>query len=287
MTRQLPLPWVFFASWNSSHKRRLVGSWWMTRVITCNLNGIRSAARKGFFEWLEHQDADVVCLQEVRAQEEQLRDPSYHPEPYHCYYCDAEKKGYAGTALYSRVAPLATEKGLGWEPIDGEGRWISAEFPDIIIASLYFPSGSSGEHRQAIKFEVMDRFVADLERLIVHDKDVMICADWNICHQNIDLANWRANQKNSGFLPEEREWLSMVYDRIGWLDGFRVINKEPHQYTWWSNRGQARAKNVGWRLDYPMISPGLAPKVVSASIATETRFSDHAPLTMDYNVSLD
>lgn len=258
----------------------------MLRVITFNANGIRSAARKGFFEWLPHQNADVICVQEVRAQESQLTDPCYFPKGYHCHYFDAKKKGYAGTAIYTREKPLRIQKGLGWEPIDEEGRWISAVFPNITIASLYFPSGSSGDHRQAIKFEVMERFGKFLEDLIQTKQHVMICADWNICHKEIDLANWRGNQKNSGFLPEERAWLSTMYEKIGWADGFRVINQEPHQYTWWSNRGQARANNVGWRLDYPMISPNLCAKVQSAIIITDMHFSDHAPLLMDYDISL-
>lgn len=256
------------------------------RVISFNANGIRSAARKGFFEWLEKQHADVVCIQEVRAQEEQLTDDCYRPKGYHCYYYDAQKKGYAGTALYTISKPLSVSKGLGWQPIDDEGRWLCAVFPNITIASLYFPSGSSGAHRQDIKFKVMDAFMINMKEMLSSKKNTMICADWNICHQNIDLANWRGNQKNSGFLPEERAWLSTLYDDVGWIDGFRVVNQEPHQYTWWSNRGQARANNVGWRLDYPMITPGLRSKVKSASIATDIHFSDHAPLIMDYDLSL-
>ena len=258
----------------------------MIRVITFNANGIRSAARKGFFDWLKEQNADVVCVQEVRAHETQLEDACYYPEGYHCYYCDAQKKGYAGTALYTREKPLKVNKSLGWAPMDEEGRWVSAQFPNITIASLYFPSGSSGEHRQAIKFKVMDRFAKDLKKLIASGQHAMVCADWNICHQEIDLANWRGNQKNSGFLPEERAWLTKMYDEVGWLDGFRAINQEPHQYTWWSNRGQARANNVGWRLDYPLITPSMRDLVKAAKISTDVHFSDHAPLIMDYDLSL-
>jgi exodeoxyribonuclease-3 len=259
----------------------------MVRVITFNANGIRSAARKGFFDWLKLQNADVVCLQEIRAHEEQLNDSCYYPEGYHCYYRSATKKGYAGTALYTREKPLSVNTEIGWDPLDEEGRWIHAKFANISIASMYFPSGSSGEHRQSLKFQAMDKFTHELKKLIDSEKHMMICADWNICHKEIDLTNWRANQKNSGFLPVEREWLSMVYDEIGWIDGFRVINQQPHQYTWWSNRGQARANNVGWRLDYPMITPAMRDLVKEAKIDTDMRLSDHAPLIMDYDISLN
>lgn len=256
------------------------------RIISFNANGIRSARRKGFFEWLAKQDAEIICIQEVRAQEEQLTEDCYYPDQYQCYYYDAQKKGYSGTAIYTRTKPLTVEKGTGWDPIDSEARWILARYNRINVASLYFPSGSAGQHRLDIKLLVMKKFSKILKSLINEDKPCIICADWNICHKEIDLANWRGNQKNSGFLPEERAWLDDVYDNIGWLDAFRVVCKEPHQYTWWSNRGQARAKNVGWRLDYPLITPDLCNKVQKAHIVTDYHFSDHAPLIMDYDINL-
>ena len=254
------------------------------RVITANTNGIRSAARKGFFDWLQEQQADVICIQETKAQIHNLQDAEFYPKGFYCYYCDAQKKGYSGTALYSRVQPRSVHFGLGWEPCDGEGRWLQADFGELSVVSLYLPSGSSSEERQQLKYGFMDKLYGDLERLKASGREVIICADWNICHREIDLKNWRANQKNSGFLPEERAWLDKVYEQLGFVDSFRQVNQEAEQYTWWSNRGQAWAKNVGWRLDYQLITPGLVAKVRAASIYKDQRFSDHAPLIMDYDL---
>lgn len=252
------------------------------RIMTLNCNGIRAAARKGFFDWLENFEVDIVCLQETRAQIDQLTDPLFHPKGFHCHYYDAEKKGYAGTAIYSRVKPNAVSKGLGFAIADTEGRYVQADFDGLSIASLYLPSGSSGEDRQARKFEFMDAYMQHMKKLRTHDREYIICGDWNICHHEIDLKNWRSNQKNSGFLPEERQWLDVLYDKVGYLDAFRLVNREADQYSWWSNRGQARANNVGWRLDYHVITPGIADKVISAEIYTEQHFSDHAPVILEY-----
>jgi exodeoxyribonuclease-3 len=258
----------------------------MTKIITCNTNGIRAAGRKGFFTWLAKQQADVVCIQETKAQVHQLEDPLFHPSGYHCYYNDAIKKGYSGTALYSRVKPRKVTSSLGWEPLDGEGRYLQADFDKISVVSLYLPSGSSSEEGLTKKYRFMDAFFEHLKALRRKRREFVICADWNICHQNIDLKNWRSNQKNSGFLPAERAWLDRVYDELKYVDSFRLVNQEPEQYTWWSNRGQSWDKNVGWRLDYQMITPGLKDRVQSASIYREERFSDHAPHTMvfDWNI---
>ncbi|MCH7817416.1 MAG: exodeoxyribonuclease III [Proteobacteria bacterium] len=252
------------------------------RIMTLNCNGIRAAARKGFFDWLGNFEVDIVCLQETRAQIDQLTDPLFHPKGFHCHYYDAEKKGYAGTAIYSRVKPNAVSKGLGFAIADTEGRYVQADFDGLSIASLYLPSGSSGEDRQARKFEFMDAYMQHMKKLRTHDREYIICGDWNICHHEIDLKNWRSNQKNSGFLPEERQWLDVLYDKVGYLDAFRLVNREADQYSWWSNRGQARANNVGWRLDYHVITPGIADKVISAEIYTEQHFSDHAPVILEY-----
>ena len=254
------------------------------RIISLNTIGIRAAGRKGFFEWLEQQDADVVCIQETKAQEHQL-DPELHfPQDFHSYYFDAQKKGYSGTALYSRQEPDAVAIGLGWDPCDSEGRWLQADFPALSVISLYMPSGSSSPERQEVKYAFMDRLLPHLKALREQSREFIICADWNICHKEIDLKNWKANQKNSGFLPPERAWLDRLYDELGYVDAFRLVNPEPDQYTWWSNRGQAWAKNVGWRLDYQVITPGLAASVRSASIYKAQRFSDHAPLIMEYDL---
>jgi exodeoxyribonuclease-3 len=258
----------------------------MAKIITCNTNGIRAAARKGFFEWLEGEQADVVCIQETKAQVDQLTDPVFTPVGYHCYYNDAVKKGYSGTALYSRVKPQNVITSLGWDPADSEGRYLQADYKGLSVISLYMPSGSSSEEVLQKKLRFMDIFMEHLRALRRKRREFIICADWNICHQQIDLKNWRSNQKNSGFLPQERAWLDVLYDEVGYIDSFRLVNTEPEQYTWWSNRGQAWAKNVGWRLDYQVISPKLADKVKAADIYKEQRFSDHAPQIMEYDLEV-
>ncbi len=258
----------------------------MAKIISCNTNGIRAAARKGFFDWLAKEQADVVCIQETKAQLDQLSDPVFHPLGYHCYYNDAVKKGYSGTAVYSRHKPRKVTTRLGWDPLDSEGRYLQVDFDKLSVVSLYLPSGSSSEAVLQKKLRFMDLFLEHLRGLRRKRREFIICADWNICHREIDLKNWRANRKNSGFLPEERAWLDRVYDELGYIDSFRLVNREPDQYTWWSNRGQAWAKNVGWRLDYQMITPKLAPSVVSAEIYKDERFSDHAPQSMVYDFDI-
>jgi exodeoxyribonuclease-3 len=254
------------------------------RVISVNTNGIRAAARKGFFDWLALQNADVVCVQETKAQIDQLTDPVFHPEGYHCYYFDAEKKGYSGTALYCKKKPKKITSGLGWDPADSQGRYIQADFDGVSVASIYVPSGSSGDEAQARKEVFMSNIMDHFKAMRRKRREFIFCADWNICHKEIDIKNWRGNRKNSGFLPHERAWLDGLFDDVGYVDAFRAINEEEDQYTWWSNRGQAWAKNVGWRLDYQVVTPGLADKIQSASIYKDERFSDHAPFTMDYDI---
>ncbi|MCC6715538.1 MAG: exodeoxyribonuclease III [Gammaproteobacteria bacterium] len=256
------------------------------RIITINVNGIRSAARKGFFQWLPKQRADMVCLQETKAQESQLPPEIAAPRGFHAYYHDAQKKGYSGVALYSVRRPDKVIAGLNWEDFDREGRYIEARFGRLSVVSVYLPSGSSGPDRQAAKFDFLDRFLPVLRKMRRSRREYVVCGDWNIAHQNIDLKNWRSNQKNSGFLPEERQWLTRVFDELGFVDAFRVVNQEPEQYTWWSNRGQAWTKNVGWRIDYHVVTPGLKGAIRDASIYKAERFSDHAPLAMDYDYDL-
>ncbi len=253
------------------------------RVITLNVNGIRAAERKGFFSWMSQQDADVICLQEVKAQLHQLDTDTFCPADYHCFYHDAEKKGYSGVAIYTKAAPDKIIPGIGWADIDSEGRFIEAQFGNLSIISLYLPSGSSGEERQAFKFSFMDRFMPYLESCLASRREYIICGDWNIAHKEIDLKNWRGNKKNSGFLPEERAWLDQLFSK-DWVDAFRVLNQEGDQYTWWSNRGQAWAKNVGWRIDYQVVSANLKDKLIATAIYKDERFSDHAPLIMDYDL---
>jgi exodeoxyribonuclease III len=258
----------------------------MAKIITCNTNGIRAAARKGFFDWLASESADVICIQETKAQVHQLEDPVFHPEGYHCYYNDAQKKGYSGTAIYSKVKPTKVTTSLGWDPVDSEGRYIQADYKGLSVISLYLPSGSSSEEVLAKKLRFMDLFMEHLKTLRRKRREFIICADWNTCHKEIDLKNWKPNQKNSGFLPIERAWLDTLYDEVGYVDSFRLVDDRAEQYTWWSNRGQSWAKNVGWRLDYQVITPGLVDTVQSADVYRDERFSDHAPQIMEYAVDI-
>ncbi len=253
------------------------------RVITANVNGIRAAARKGFFDWLALQQADMVCLQETKAQMKELTDPIFRPSGLHCYYADANKSGYSGVGILSRQKPDRIISGLGFDHSDNEGRYIQADFGSLSIISLYLPSGSSGEDRQKIKFDFMAHFMPVLKKMRQANRSFIICGDWNIVHKEIDIKNFKSNQKNSGCLPAERAWLDDVFTQVGFVDAFRVINKEPDQYTWWSNRGQAYAKNVGWRIDYEIVTPDLKDKIKAVKIYKDQRFSDHAPLIVDYD----
>ncbi len=249
-----------------------------------NLNGIRAAGRKGFFHWLRRQKADVVCLQELKAQVDQLQDRLYWPPSFHCYYHAAQKKGYSGVGIYARNKPDSVVMGIGWDDVDSEGRWIEARFGNLSVISVYLPSGSSSELRQQVKFSVLERLMPHLIKLRDSGRDYIVCGDWNIAHKQEDLKNWRGNQKNSGFLPEERAWMDELFGPAGFVDAFRVVNQEADQYTWWSNRGQAWAKNVGWRIDYQVVTEGLRDKVMATSIYKHKRFSDHAPLILDYDI---
>lgn len=255
----------------------------MLKIISLNLNGIRSATTKGLFPWLETQDADIVCLQELKAQAQDMTRQMLQPDGYFGYFHYAEKKGYSGVGIYSKRQPDAVIEGLGLPDIDAEGRYIEAQFGKLSVVSLYLPSGSSGEERQAVKFSVMERFYPRMQQLLASGREVVICGDWNIAHQAIDLKNWKGNQKNSGFLPEERAWMGKLLED-GWVDTYRRLYPEATDacYTWWSNRGQAWAKNVGWRIDYQIASPGIGARAVAASVYKEQRFSDHAPLLVDY-----
>ena len=256
------------------------------RIITANTNGIRAAAKKGFFDWLKKTKADVVCIQETKAQNHQLTDEIFHPKGYTCTYHDAEKKGYSGVAIYSKVKPKKIIEGIGWHDIDMEGRFIEYQFEKLSVISLYMHSGSASEERQDVKFDFMERFMAYLLKLRRKRREFIICGDWNIAHKKIDIKNWRGNQKNSGFLPEEREWMDKLFGEAGFVDAFRVVDQREEQYTWWSNRGQAWANNTGWRIDYQVITPKLKDTVKKASIYKDERFSDHSPLIIDYDYTL-
>ena len=253
------------------------------RVVTLNVNGIRSAANKGLFRWLAAQRADVACLQEIKCQELDLDARLHGLKSFSSCYAFAEKKGYSGVALMSRRAPDEVARGFASREFDAEGRYVEARFGKLWVISVYLPSGSAGPHRQASKFRFLKGFLNHLKTLQERGHELILCGDWNIAHKEIDLKNWKANQKNSGFLPQERAWLTQVFEELGYVDVFRRLNPRPDQYTWWSNRGQAWKKNVGWRIDYQIATPGIAATAAKESIFKAKRFSDHAPLTIDYD----
>jgi exodeoxyribonuclease III len=257
------------------------------RVISLNLNGIRSAASKGVYRWLAEQDADLVCLQELKAQNADLSPEMRNPAGWQGYFHHADKKGYSGVGIYTKKPPLRIVEGLGVPEIDSEGRYLEAEFENYSVVSLYLPSGSSGEARQAAKFEFMRRFLPRLEKIAASGREYILCGDWNIAHRPIDLKNWKGNLKNSGFLPEERAWIGDLFERVGFVDVYRRLHpeQEGEAYTWWSNRGQAWARNVGWRIDYQVATPGMAGCARTASVYKAERFSDHAPLIVEYDLN--
>lgn len=258
------------------------------KIVSFNANGIRAAARKGFFDWMERVQPDIVCIQELKAQAWQLEGEPFHPPGYHVYFHEAEKKGYSGVAIYSREKPDKVHVGLGegFEDIDVEGRYIEARFGRLSVVSLYMQSGSAKDERQQIKEDFMDRFMPLLKKFRKRKREYVICGDWNIAHTEKDIKNWKGNLKNSGFLPNERAWLDELFGPAGWVDGFRVVNQEDEQYTWWSQRGRAREKNVGWRIDYHVVTPPVAERIVDAEIYTDENFSDHAPLILDYDPAI-
>lgn len=259
----------------------------MIRVISLNANGIRAAARKGFFDWMRAQDADVVCIQETKAQAHQLGDDVFSPAGYHCFYEDAVKKGYSGVAIYTKHEPKSVIRGYGDEEFDQEGRYLEVQLKGLNVASVYLPSGSSSDERQEAKFRCLASFEEHLRKLKRRRSESILCGDWNIAHREIDLKNWRQNRKNSGFTPEERAWMDLVFDDIRLVDALRVARPEDEIYTWWSNRGRAWDNNVGWRIDYHVATPKIAKTVQSVDVYRDERFSDHAPLTMDYDWTLE
>lgn len=252
------------------------------RIISVNVNGIRSAVSKGLINYLAQAQADIVCVQELKAQEKDMSAEMNNPLGMYGIWHTAEKRGYSGVAIYSKVKPDFTQIGLGWDDFDHEGRYVRADFGRLTVISVYLPSGSSSEERQQAKFCFMDKFLPLLRELRALQRDIVICGDWNIAHQNIDLKNWKGNSKNSGFLPEERQWLTQIIDDLGWVDIWRTLYPEVPGYTWWSNRGQAYAKDVGWRIDYQLTTPELAVCAQQAMVYKDEKFSDHAPLVVDY-----
>ena len=252
------------------------------KIITANLNGIRSAQNKGFFDWLSQENADIVCLQEIKADHSVIPPELYTFNNYHCEFFPAQKKGYSGVAILAKIKPDKIIIGLKNEEADNEGRYLEFQYGNLSIISLYLPSGSSGEDKQQKKFRFMEYYLPILLKQ-QQTRDYIICGDWNIAHNEIDLKNWKGNLKNSGFLPEERAWLSNLFT-AGYVDCWRHLYPEEPGYTWWSNRGQAYAKDVGWRIDYQIVSAGLKDKIKKASIYKLQKFSDHAPLVMEYDL---
>jgi exodeoxyribonuclease-3 len=258
------------------------------KLTSLNLNGIRSAASKGLEAWLDKTQPDCICVQEIKAQEDDVSGRFDRIGDLTGHFHFAEKKGYSGVGVYSRHEPSDVRIGWGHPEFDAEGRYVETRFDTpkrkLSIISCYFPSGSSGEDRQQAKF----RFLADFYPYLLklkRQREVVLCGDVNIAHQEIDLKNWKSNQKNSGFLPEERAWMTRLLSEAGIVDVYRSLHPTAtdEAYTWWSNRGQAYAKNVGWRLDYHLATPGFAAGAKSAEIYKAEKFSDHAPITIHYD----
>jgi exodeoxyribonuclease-3 len=257
----------------------------MFQVVTLNANGLRSAVSKGLLRWLARRQPEVLCLQELKAQQVDLSERLLNPPGLHAHFHFAQARGYSGAALLSRKRPRKVQIGFGVDEFDREGRYVEAEFPTVNVISVYFPSGSSSAERQQAKFRFLDAFLPHLKQLRASGREILLCGDINIAHHEIDLKNWRSNQKHSGFLPEERAWIGHVFGELGWVDVYRRLHPDStgESYTWWSNRGQAWAKNVGWRIDYQIGTPGVAARAKRSEIYKRTRFSDHAPLIVEYS----
>jgi exodeoxyribonuclease-3 len=261
------------------------------KLTSLNLNGIRSAATKGVEAWIASISPDCICVQEVKAQAADVEGRFEQLAGLKGYFHFAEKKGYSGVAVYTKHAPSDVRVGFGDTEFDAEGRYVELRFDTpkrkFSVISCYFPSGSSGEIRQAAKFRFLDLFDPYLVQL-KKSREFILCGDINIAHQQIDLKNWRSNQKNSGFLPEERAWMTKLLSETGLVDVYRTLEPTATDtaYTWWSNRGQAWANNVGWRLDYHLATPATAAHARTAAIFKDQRFSDHAPLTIEYDMTV-
>jgi len=256
----------------------------MATIISYNVNGIRAAIRKGFLEWLQRVNPDIVLIQETKAQPDQIPVFEFESMGYQVHIHSAVKKGYSGVAILTKIKPDVVEAGIGYEKYDVEGRFLRADFGDVSVASIYHPSGSSGDERQAFKMEWLDDFYKYSDYLKEERPNLILSGDYNICHKPIDIHDPVRNAKMSGFLPEEREWMTRFLSN-GFVDTFRHFNRDPHQYTWWSYRANARAKNLGWRLDYHMVTESLAPKLKRALILPQAMHSDHCPVLLEVEMS--
>ncbi len=253
------------------------------KIISYNVNGIRSAINKDWLAWLQATDADIVCLQEIKATPDQIVDIILIEDlGYKHYWYPAQKKGYSGTAILSKIEPKHVEYGCGIEEFDFEGRTIRADFEDFSVMSAYFPSGSSGDIRQIFKYQFLEKFADYIDVLKIKFPKLIISGDYNICHKPIDIHNPKSNANSSGFLPEEREWMERFINN-GFVDTFRYFNQEPHNYTWWSYRAGARGKNLGWRIDYHLVTAALEKNLSRAAILSEAKHSDHCPILLELN----
>ena len=256
------------------------------RIITCNVNGLRAAHGKGFTAWMLAQKPDICCLQEIKARESDLPPELLAPKGLHAFFHPAEKRGYSGVAVYAKRQPHNVTIGLGIPEFDVQGRFLQADFGELSVVSLYMPSGTMGEEAQARKYKFMERFLPRLEAMRACGREFVVCGDWNIAHREIDVKNWRTNQTTTGFLPPEREWLTRVLEEHGFVDVFRKVDPSPDRFTWWTEFGNARARNVGWRIDYQIATPGIAKKARKAGIYMDEVFSDHAPVVIEYDYRL-
>ena len=252
----------------------------MSLILTYNVNGIRAALRKDFDSWIKHVNADIICMQEIKANSDQFDESVFNNLGYHCYWHSAVKKGYSGVGILSKRKPLYVEYGCGIEDIDYEGRIIRLDFKEYSVMSIYFPSGSSGDLRQKFKMYFLDQFQKYINELKKEIPNLILCGDYNICHQSEDIHNPVRLKNTSGFLPEERNWVTDFLS-TGFVDSFRYLNKQPHNYTWWSYRANARSKNLGWRIDYQMISKSLLPRLVRCQILSNAFHSDHCPVLLE------
>lgn len=250
------------------------------QIVSYNVNGIRSAMGKGLLNWMESRKADVYCFQETKADVSQVDLSSFELLGYKSFWFSAQKKGYSGVAIFTKLTPDKISYGFDNTDLDAEGRWIAADFGDLCIASVYIPSGSSGEERQAYKMKWLDFFYDFTKKLQSQKKKLIICGDYNICHKPIDIHDPVGNKNSSGFLPEEREWLSKFIDN-GFVDTFREFHPEPHQYSWWTFRAGARSRNKGWRIDYCMASQSMKNDIKDAGILQEVVHSDHCPVWIE------
>ena len=253
------------------------------KIISYNVNGIRAAIKKGLLEWLNSENPDIFLVQETKAKPEQIDSEAFEALGYNCYFNSAEKPGYSGVAIFSKVKPDRVESGFGISAYDSEGRVLRADFGDLTVLSTYFPSGTTGDIRQDFKMEFLRDFSNFTDELLLERPKLIISGDYNICHKAIDIHNPISNKKSSGFLPEEREWVTQFLEK-GFVDSFRNFHSEPHKYSWWTYRFGARKKNLGWRIDYNMVSEQLRPNLIDADILSEVYHSDHCPVLVELDI---